>query len=149
MRNKTKKQMLLLVVGSALVGSLLTGCGSAAASTSGSGQNQQSGQSQNGQGHNGQHRGNFHFADQLTKAGLSQTDAQNLANLIRTKHVQPKWVLDQVNNKVPVSQITADINNGKAPTMQRGGNGKGNWSGKGGNGSNGSSNSGSSNGISN
>ncbi|MDI3257120.1 MAG: hypothetical protein QJR01_05275 [Kyrpidia sp.] len=102
------------MIGLALV-SLLAGCGNQSASnaqTSTPGSNSQSGQHRNEQG----------FVQMLVNAGASQSDAQNLENLIRQTNTDPKWVLDQLKNKVSVSDITNEINSGKAPKRQWNGN---------------------------
>lgn len=145
MNKKSMQKLGLLIAGVALVG-LLTGCGgstSTAAADNGNSAANGSGQ------HNGQHngggkgnRGGMNIEQRLQDAGASADDAKALMQLVRDNHVQIKWVLDQLNNKVPVSTITDDIKNGKAPKMTQ--NGNGHWGGKksgtGGNGSNGTSN---------
>jgi hypothetical protein len=51
----------------------------------------------------------------IEDAGASQADAKVLITLIREKHVQTKWVIDQLKNKQSVSSIETAINAGKAP----------------------------------
>ncbi|GIM45986.1 hypothetical protein DNHGIG_15350 [Collibacillus ludicampi] len=125
----TKKSLSVVIAGFVLTG-LLSGCGSQStsngqsstsasntATTSNGSDNNPSGQQHAGQHHNGQG-----FVQALVNAGVSQSDAQSLAKLIQQTNTDPKWVMEQLKNKVSVSDITSEINNGKAPKRQWNGN---------------------------
>lgn len=137
-----KRWLPLAVVGMMLAG-VLTGCGSnnaAQSATNGQANNSSGGQQQNkGNGqHNGGNGQRMNPTQQFQDAGASEEDAQKLASLLREDHVQPKWIVDQLQSGRKASDIEQDIQDGKAPKMQprsNGQNGK-NWSGQGGSGSN-------------
>jgi hypothetical protein len=121
--NITSKKSLRVVMTGIVLSGLLAGCGSQSTS---SGQTSTNGQdnNQSSQQHSGQHHNGEGFVQALVKAGASQSDAQNLAKLIQQTNTDPKWVMEQLKNKVSVSDITNEINNGKAPKRQGNGNHK-------------------------
>ncbi|MGZ4134750.1 MAG: hypothetical protein ACXVC1_05605 [Tumebacillaceae bacterium] len=155
MNKRWNQKLAVLLAGVALIG-VLSGCGnsSTAAATSGSGNNGAHKRQGQGQGNGG-----MNFQKTLQDAGISADDAKSLMQLARDNHVQMKWLMDQIKNKVSVATITDEIKNGKAPKATQ--NGNGNWQGKKGDGGNGNggnangspggsdSNSGSSTGTSN
>jgi hypothetical protein len=118
------QKIALLVTGVALVG-LLSGCGG---STSAAATTDNGAAASNGSGqHNKGNKGGANMQQRLQDAGASADEAKALMQLVRDNHVQAKWVIDQLTNKVPVSTITDDIKNGKAPKITQS---NGNWKGK-------------------
>jgi hypothetical protein len=119
-----KRAWTTVVAGLALTG-LLAGCGSQSTasgqSASASASSNATDQNQSGDKSNQHHNGQG-MVQMLEKAGVSQSDAQNLAKLIQQTSTDPKWVMDQLKNKVSVSEITTEINDGKAPKRQWNGN---------------------------
>jgi hypothetical protein len=157
MNKRWTRKLVVVLAGISLIG-VLSGCGSS--STAASSDNNAGNANNNaGQHRQGQGKGGMNFQKTLQDAGISADDAKTLMQLARDNHVQMKWLMDQIKNKVSVATITDEIKNGKAPKATQ--NGNGNWQGKKGNGGNGNggnangssggidSNSGSSTGTSN
>lgn len=116
MNTKIMRPMNIAIAGGLMITGLLTGCGSQSTSTNqNSAANSSATSSQSDQNHKGQG-----LLQALENAGASETEAKDLEKLIRENHIQMKWVMEQLKNKVPVSTITNDIKNGTAPKMEKG-----------------------------
>lgn len=123
MKLTSTKSLGILISGMVLAG-LLAGCGNQSSNASASPSNTASSSSTSNQNSSSQHHAGQGLVKMLENAGASEVDAQNLAKLIQQSHTDPKWVVDQLKNKVSVSNIMSEINSGKATKMQW--NGKGN-----------------------
>ncbi|UOF88879.1 hypothetical protein LSG31_13110 [Fodinisporobacter ferrooxydans] len=113
MKQTIKKTLTVCIAGIAVTG-ILAGCGTQSASSTTQASTAAS-QSKPAQAQTHQRQ---NLVQRFQDAGLTQTDAKDLAKLVRENHIQIKWVMEQLKNKQSASTIEDAIKNGTAPKIK-------------------------------